>query len=50
MSNAVYSAGLLFRMFIFLFTHFDTRDCHLLFRIKYQPGFAYKSVVYKKSI
>ena len=47
--NALYSASLSFRMFIFLLTPFDTRDL-LLFRIKSQPGVAYKSVAYKKSM
>ena len=47
-SNALYSASLLFRMFIFLLTPLDTWDILLVFQIKSQPGVPYKSVAYKK--
>ena len=47
--NALYSASISFRMFIFLLTPFGTWECYF-FRIKSQPGVAYKSVVYKKSM
>ena len=45
--NALYSASLSVRMCIFLFDSFWCLRL-LLFRIKSQPGVAYKSVVYKK--
>ena len=46
-SNALYSASLSFKLFIFILTTFDTSD--LLFRIISQPGVAFKSIFYKKA-
>ena len=46
-SNALYSASLSFKLFIFILTTFDTSD--LLFWIKSQPGVAFKSIFYKKA-
>ena len=46
-NNAIYLASLSFALFIFLLNCFWYQRL-LLFRVKCQPGIAYKSVAYKK--